>query len=1315
MIAHLAGGDGKETGLRLAVDTGGTFTDLVVEQSGAELRFYKRPTTPADPIDGLLGVLQAAAADHGQSVPDFLGRAELLVFGTTRATNAVVTGTTALTALLCTRGHPDILLFREGGGRTTLFDYSQEYPAPYVPRSLTFEVPERLYADGTVAHPLEENAVRVIARELVEREVMAVAVCLLWSIVNPVHERRVGALLAEEAPDIAVTLSHRLNPSLREYRRASSAAIDASLKPLMTRFFRELGRRLAQEGFGGRLLIMTSSGGVLDADAVAEQPIHSIGSGPAAAPVAGRHYGRIDTGSETALVTDAGGTTYDVSLVRRGRIPWTRETIVGHPTYGYITGFPSVDVTSVGAGGGSIAWVDEGGLLHVGPQSAAADPGPACYGRGGDRPTVTDACLLLGYIDPDYFLGGEMAVSVDLAREALERDVARPLGLDVQEAASAVLRLAIERMVTAIEGITLKQGIDPALAVMIGGGGGAGLYSVGIARRLGISRVVVPDVAAALSATGALLSELQTSFAVTEVMSTADFDPVRAATILNDLRARSDAFLAAAGSGAVETAIGFSVEARYPHQVWEIEVPLRRDHLETAAEVEELREDFHATHDELFAMRDEQAPVELVTWRAHVRGALRHGEIAGAHTEPSRRTLASQRDAYFPGLGIVTAPVRRIDSVAVGERLAGPLILESPVTTVVLDERASLERLASGSLLIDPLSGSASNSSAVIPTGRAGEQGKTSPLQLALLSNRFDSVARAMMNTLLRTARSAILNTARDFSCCVLTAGDELLAMAESLPIHVMSGPDLIARYMKETHPRLRRGDAFLHNSPYHGNSHAADWCVVVPVVDDEGVHRFTVLAKAHLADCGNAVPTTYVADAKDVYNEGALIFPCVKVQDDYRNREDVLRMARARIRVPDLWYGDFLALLGAARIGERRLLDLVGETGGETLGRYERDWFDYSEQRMIAAIQKMPAGTVVREGRHDPIPGMPDGVPVKAIVKVDPRQALIDVDLRDNLDCQPCGLNLTEATARTAAMMGVFTGLGTVVPPNAGSFRRLRIHVRENCIVGIPRHPHSCSAATTDLSELTASLVALALGDLGEGFGLAQIGRAQPASMAVISGVDAREGGGPFVNQLILAVTGGAGAPRADGWLTILGIGAAGFLFRDSVEIDEMKYPLVVHEQRILPDTEGAGRFRGSPGAYVEFGPIDGCDLDVVYLSDGTYNPSVGVRGGLPGGKAMQRRRSVSGELSDELGAYATIRLLPGETIVGHTCGGGGYGPPHEREPSRVAWDVREGWITHERAFDVYGVRIDDDGGVDAPATAARRAAVAHRAERPG
>lgn len=688
---------------QFAIDTGGTFTDLVVDGGESTLRFYKRPTTPLNPIEGLLDVFAAAAADHALGLDELLGQAESLVFGTTRATNAVVTGTTARTALLCTMGHPDVLLFREGGGRTTLFDYSQEYPAPYVPRSLTLEIPERIHADGSVGLPLDEAAVRDALTELQRLEVEAVAVCLLWSIVNPAHEQRVGELIAEYAPAIPFTLSHALNPSLREYRRASSAAIDASLKPLMSSFFRELEVTLVERGFRGRLLIMTSSGGVLDAREVAERPIHSIGSGPAAAPVAGRHFALADCDSDTALVTDAGGTTYDVSLVRRGQIPWTRETYVGHPTYGYITGFPSVDVKSVGAGGGSIAWVDDGGLLHVGPASAGADPGPACYGRGGDRPTVTDACLLLGYIDPEYFLGGEMTVSAELARTALERDVAAPLGLDPHHAASAVLDLAVERMVTAIEGITLSQGIDPAQAVMIGGGGGAGLYSVGISRRLGVREVILPDVAAALSASGALISDLQMISATTSVMSTDAFDHGRSAQVLADLNAKAEAFLTGAGAEAITREVRFSVEARYPHQVWEIEVPLRHGALSAPEHLADLCEDFHQAHDDLFAVRDSDSSVEIVTWRAHSRCSLRHDGLASARPEPSSRQMGSSRTVFFPATGLIDTPVVAHDALPVGEMRMGPLIVESPVTTVVLDERAAVERAPSGSLRITPL------------------------------------------------------------------------------------------------------------------------------------------------------------------------------------------------------------------------------------------------------------------------------------------------------------------------------------------------------------------------------------------------------------------------------------------------------------------------------------------------------------------------------------------------------------------------------------------------------------------------------------
>ena len=582
----------------------------------------------------------------------------------------------------------------------------------------------------------------------------------------------------------------------------------------------------------------------------------------------------------------------------------------------------------------------------------------------------------------------------------------------------------------------------------------------------------------------------------------------------------------------------------------------------------------------------------------------------------------------------------------------------------------------------------------------------TDGVRMALLSSRMESIARKMQNTLFRTARSGVLNTAHDFSCVVLTADCRLLAAAESLPIHIMIGPDLMCAAVKRHHPELRRGDAFLHNSPYEGNSHAADHCLIAPVIDDDGVLRYFVLAKAHQADCGNSLPTTYMGHARDVYEEGALIFPAVKVQDDYENIEDIIRICRMRIRVPDQWWGDYLAALGAIRIGERELLDLGREVGWDVLERYGEDWFDYSEQRMIEAIRRLPSGRITTRSAHDPFPGVPDGIPTKVSVEVDAERATITVDLRDNPDCQPCGLNLTEACARTAAMVGIYNGIvDHTVPPNAGSFRRVDILVRENCCVGIPRHPYSCSVATTNLADRVSNPVQVAIAELSDGFGHAETGPIIPAGMGVISGTDPRYDHARFVNQIFLAATGGAGTPISDGFLSIIHVGNAGMCRHDSIEVDELHHPIHVTHRHLVPDTEGAGRFRGAPSAYCEFGPIEGCTIDLHYTSDGTIHPAKGARGGGPGGKAKAFKRELSGELTALPNCHG-VRLAPGERAVSYSAGGGGYGAPFERDPLRVLHDLREGWITARRAEEVYGVVLDASGEVDRSATAARRAA---------
>ena len=576
---------------------------------------------------------------------------------------------------------------------------------------------------------------------------------------------------------------------------------------------------------------------------------------------------------------------------------------------------------------------------------------------------------------------------------------------------------------------------------------------------------------------------------------------------------------------------------------------------------------------------------------------------------------------------------------------------------------------------------------------------------LAVLSKRIESIAGKMTNTMLRTARSGVINNGRDFSCCILSAAGDLLGVGEALPIHVMVGSDMMARSMMEFHPDLARGDAFLHNSPYHGCSHPADLSVLAPVIDDQGVHRFTVLAKAHQADIGNSVPTTYLATARDVYEEGALIFPAVKVQRDYRDIDDIVRMCMMRIRVPEQWRGDYLAALGAARIGERELLALGAEVGWETLEDYTGAWFGYSEERMISAIRRLPSGRATAVSVHDPFPGTPpDGVAIRTTVAIDSAAAMIDVDLRDNPDALPCGLNVSEACTRSAAMIGIFNSLGSMkVPTNAGSFRRIRMHLRDEGVVGVPRHPTSCSVATTNVADRIINGTHRAIAEIADGFGMAEAGANHSAGAAVISGHDPRHGGRPFVNQLILGHTIGAAAPTEDAWLVVGAVGAAGLCLLDSIEVDEINHPIRFTENALVTDSEGAGKFRGAPALRVAFTAVD-CSVQAVYGSDGTENPALGVRGGLAGAAARNYLRRSSGEAVPRDG-WADFVLGPGDSAIGACCGGGGYGSPLERDPERVRYDVNEGYVTPERARAVYGVAFDPDGRVDSRATEALRA----------
>ncbi|HOP20203.1 MAG TPA: hydantoinase B/oxoprolinase family protein, partial [Amphiplicatus sp.] len=558
------------------------------------------------------------------------------------------------------------------------------------------------------------------------------------------------------------------------------------------------------------------------------------------------------------------------------------------------------------------------------------------------------------------------------------------------------------------------------------------------------------------------------------------------------------------------------------------------------------------------------------------------------------------------------------------------------------------------------------------------------PILVSVLANRFDAIVREMTNTLFRTGRSAILNTAKDFSCCIVTADHDLLSSIDGLQIHVM-GAGMQTPSINRFHDDAAEGDAYLHNDPYLGNTHIADHTILVPVFVD-GEYLFTACAKAHQADCGNSLPTTYMPFAKDVYEEAGLFFPCVRIQKAYRDVDDIIRMCRSRIRVPEVWYGDYLATLGAARIGEKRLKELVARYGKETIKDFVSEWLDYSERRMAHAISELPAGELQSHSRHDPLPGLPDGVPVNVTIRIKPQEEIIEVDLRDNVDCVPAGINLSEASSTTAAMIGVLNCIDSSVPRNGGAFRRIKVLLRENCVVGIPRFPASCSMATTNMTNRLINATQRAFSELGEEYGLAEGAASMGAGLGVISGKDARHGGEEYVNQILLSNNGGPGSPVCDGWVTYGMPDCAATTLVDSVEICELKYPMLVRSLYLLADSGGPGKFRGAPAHEIVYGPrFD--KMTVAYFGEMNLHPPLGAQGGRSGSASYVRKIGRDG-VETELPPIGVTEIEPGEWIRGAESGGGGFGDPKERDHALIQHDIDEGWVTREVASSAYGYK---------------------------
>ncbi|GAB6862714.1 hydantoinase/oxoprolinase family protein [Haloplanus litoreus] len=676
-----------ETDARVGVDVGGTFTDVVVADADG-LTMLKVPSTPDAPDRGVLDGLDAAGedADLAPAAVDFFAH------GTTVATNALLEREWAETALLTTAGFRDAV---EIGRQTRpdLYDLRAEKPSPVVPRDRRFEVPERLDRRGEVLEPLDEDAAREVAHAVADAEVESVAICFLFAFEDDTHERRMAEILEAEGVDCERSLSCDVLPEIREYERTLATSINAALKPVMNRYLGRLEEGVADAGVPAPVQVMQSNGGVASAETARERPVNTLLSGPAAGVRGAAHVAGA-AGFDDVLTMDMGGTSCDVSLVRDGDPVVSTEGQVGD----YPVNVPMVDVHTIGAGGGSIAWVDEGGSLRVGPRSAGADPGPICYGRGGTDPTVTDAHLLLGRIDPGAFFEGSADEST--VREAVRERLAEPLDLTVSEAAQGVLDVANANMERALRVVSVERGHDPRDFSLVAYGGAGPLHAAELAAELDVPRVVVPRSAGVLSALGLLISDVVYEDGVSAVRPWAAVDPDGLTERFESLAADHRGRLAEEGYPPERRRFERAVDLRYRGQSFDLRVPLPDGALDDEA-LATVADRFHERHERRYGHASPDEPVELVTVRLRSRGVVDPPALSvaeGGTTDPTPRTT---RGASFEGEHYET-PVYDRSTLAAGAGVDGPAVIEGVESTAVVPPgaRASVDDL--GNVVIEP-------------------------------------------------------------------------------------------------------------------------------------------------------------------------------------------------------------------------------------------------------------------------------------------------------------------------------------------------------------------------------------------------------------------------------------------------------------------------------------------------------------------------------------------------------------------------------------------------------------------------------------
>ena len=1241
---------------RIGIDVGGTFTDFVVAREGEAPRYFKMPSTPDDPSLGVMSGLQDAAASYGLSAEQLVSESELIIHGTTVATNTLVERKGAKVGLLTTEGFRDLLEMREGM-KEDRYNLRMTPVEPLVPRYLRLDVPERVRSDGSVETPLDEQALNE-ALELLEKEgAESLAVCFLFSYLNPAHERRVAERIRARFPGMYTSLSHELIPQIKEFDRLSTTVVNSYVGPVFGDYLRRLKERVASFAQRGDILIMQSNGGVAPIDESIDRAISAILSGPAGGVGGASFYGKL-MDEPKIIGFDMGGTSTDISLIENGVPHVTTEKFEA----GWKIAVPMIDIQTLGAGGGSVSWVDPGGILRVGPESAGADPGPACYGRGGDRPTVTDANLVLGYLDADNFLGGKTRLDAAAAESAIERHVAVPLGLTTVDGAYGVSQVVSTAIAEGMRLASVKRGTDPRDFAMLAFGGAAGLHASRVAKQLQIEKVYIPAAAPVLSAFGMLSTDLQYDFSRSHPASLdgIDLDTVR--SIMSEMETQGKAKLLDQGLKDEDIRVEMSADMRYLDQIYEVTIAIPDLSQQDGPLVTEWASNFHQRYEELFAYRQFDQEVRLVTLRLSVFGRL--PRISPPERQPAGESRAVQKGRRRAFLGEwQEAGVYDMVALPPGSEIEGPAILESDFTTILVEpgDRAGVDRYGGIVLQVGV--------EATTPEQGEGadEPGAPDPITLAVVENRLESIALEMVEVMLRTSMSQILNSSRDFSTAILDADCQLVAQGEGIPVHISALPLAVESVRDHFGSDIAEGDMFALNDPYFGGSHLPDITVIMPIFH-QGRLTFYSVNRAHHSDVGGGTHGGYNPDASEIYHEGLRI-PPLRLYDRGVPRQDLLRMLSANVRHPENFLGDLNAQIGSVMIAAQRVRELLDIYGAERLGAIVNDILRATERRVRQFISEWPDGVYKGESLVDDDGFDSKLIPIRATVTI--KGDTMNIDLSESNPQVTGFINSAYANTRSLAHAAIMYMVPADVPKNEGSMRPVAVTAPKGLVVNANPPAPVCMSTNHCAEEIVEAIFKALAPAVPNAVNAGFSRRLRYA----ITGTDPRTGR-QFIWHFFFARGGGGASQGFDGWSNVGEVNVAGGIRSPSVEVTEERFPFFIKRHELRPDSAGDGAWRGGLGAICDLVYEGAEPARLNTAGDGVIVPPFGLFGGEPGLPHIYK--VVSNGTDQVLRSKQTkVTVNPGDRIVCFSAGGGGYGDPEARTQSQRDWDRKNGYCT--------------------------------------